>query len=361
MVDLSPEARALLDTIAGPESAGAYDVIYGGSTFNNYSDHPRQAVRISSGPNAGQTSSAAGRYQFLGSTWDDIAGRYGLNDFSPANQDLGAWALAQEEYQRDTGRSLQADLAAGDLSRVPGSLRNQWTSMPGGIEQGITGNAFSAAYWRNMGLNPNAAPPDLNAINMAIPGALGTPQTVGTASRRPQALLPPIGQSGGPGVGTVMRPANGATQPRRQGILGAIGTGLGNLANMAGQQAAPIMRAAGDLGQGIMRAANPLGTVAGRTAVIDTMLARAMNGSNRQPGPQDGQRIMIPGAGMQIIGQRLNNSPSGLTVSNSTWFNSVRGLGNASSSGSGGGPDSLSPTSGGGGPRSLNSHNRPGR
>lgn len=151
MATLTNEQKALLETIAGPESAGNYGVIYGGDTFDDFSDHPRKPVLITSGPNKGKYSSAAGKYQFLGSTWDDIAGRYGLDDFSPANQDAGAWALASEEYRRDTGRDLAADLAAGDLSRIPGSLRNQWTSMPGGIEQGITLGGFNSAYAKALG------------------------------------------------------------------------------------------------------------------------------------------------------------------------------------------------------------------
>ncbi len=165
MAELPKEAYALLETIAGPESSGQYDVIYGGSKFGDYSDHPRQYVTITSGPNKGQKSSAAGKYQFLGSTWDDQAQKLGLTDFSPASQDAAAWNLAQEEYKRDTGRDLLSDLQAGDTSRVTSSLRNQWTSMPGGIEQGITGSAFANAYAAALG-NPS---PAVNAINQAAP------------------------------------------------------------------------------------------------------------------------------------------------------------------------------------------------
>lgn len=197
--DLPPEARALLETIAGPESAGSYNVIYGGSQFDDFTDHPRQYVTIQSGPNAGQRSSAAGKYQFLGSTWDDISSRHGLNDFSPQSQDRAAWALAQEEYQRDTGRSLGADLAAGDLSRVPGSLKNQWTSMPGGIEQGITGSAFASAFTQALGKASQPPPP--------LPRERPERGAIAASGGLMGGKLPAIGPTGGPALGAINRAA----------------------------------------------------------------------------------------------------------------------------------------------------------
>lgn len=245
MADLSPVAKALLETIAGPESAGAYDVMYGGGKFSDFTDHPRVYNTIMSGPNKGQKSSAAGKYQFLGSTWDDVASRNGLTDFSPESQDKAAWALATEEYKRDTGRDLESDLAAGDLSRVAPSLRNQWTSLPGGIEQGINGSAFANAYASNLGAPANAA--DAGIM---------------------KAMLPNVGPTGGPQL-------NGG----KTGIMGAFAQGLGNFGNMMGQQAQPLMRASQQAGGNIMRAANPLGTVKGRTAIIDSGLKQIMTGS----------------------------------------------------------------------------------
>jgi muramidase (phage lysozyme) len=129
------EGRALLDRIAGPESGGRYDVRYGGQRFQNFADHPRVAEPITSGPDVGKTSSAAGRYQFIGSTWDDQAKKLGLTNFSPANQDAAAWNLAQEEYKSKTGKDLLTVLRSDDkaaIAEVPRTLSGQWSSLPGG-------------------------------------------------------------------------------------------------------------------------------------------------------------------------------------------------------------------------------------
>ncbi|SDD95581.1 hypothetical protein SAMN05216337_1017149 [Bradyrhizobium brasilense] len=132
------EGRVLLDRIASGESSGRYNVRYGGrqdKTFEGYADHPRVAEPITSGPDVGKTSSAAGRYQFIGSTWDAEAKKLGLKDFSPANQDAAAWDLAQTEYKAKTGKDLLTVLKSGDhaaINDVPRQLSGQWSSLPGG-------------------------------------------------------------------------------------------------------------------------------------------------------------------------------------------------------------------------------------
>lgn len=150
---LPPEAIALLNTIAGPESGGSYNTVYGGQKVADLSDHPRINVEITSGPNAGKTSSAAGKYQFLKGTWDTYAQKLGLKDFSKDSQDQAAWALAQDAYKDATGGNLYADLKSGDpevIAQVGKALSPIWTSLPGGIEQGTTTNRFVNSFASNL-------------------------------------------------------------------------------------------------------------------------------------------------------------------------------------------------------------------
>lgn len=229
---LSPEARALLDAIAGSESAGRYDVMYGGGRFDPALGHPHQAVPITTGPNAGKTSSAAGRYQFLGSTWDDVAAQHGLSDFSPQSQDLGAWFLAADEYKRDTGRDLQADLAAGRTEAVAPSLRDVWTSLPGGIEQGQTANAFSGKIMNQpqplLGAfvtapapapmqpapQPMAMPPSPYPTPGALPGTALAHDPGGTLGRIAAMYLQQSGQQA-----SAASAAKADAEARRQALL----------------------------------------------------------------------------------------------------------------------------------------------
>ncbi len=149
------EGRALLDAIAGTESPGyniRYDGTRDGATFDPSKGHPNVAARITTGPNKGDTSSAAGRYQFLTGTWRENA--EDPNDFSPEAQDRAAWKLAQDTYRSRTGRSLELDLKEparqGEIGRI---LRDKWTSLPGGIEQanGNTVNRFQQRFNEALG------------------------------------------------------------------------------------------------------------------------------------------------------------------------------------------------------------------
>lgn len=111
---LPPAGRAFLNTIAGVESNGNYTALVFGGNFDDFSDHPR----VHKSRADGRTTSAAGRYQFTATTWDEVAAQLGLTDFSPASQDTGAWHLAKQRYRAATGQDLEAVILSGDRTAI---------------------------------------------------------------------------------------------------------------------------------------------------------------------------------------------------------------------------------------------------
>ena len=122
--DLPAHARAFLNTISAKESGGAYNVRYtpnGAATFDvSKGQHPRIYEDGPHGP-----SSAAGRYQFTASTWDDMGG----GEFTERNQDHRAWKLAQDRYRATTGGNLDSVLQSdGVSSGILESLAPTWAA-----------------------------------------------------------------------------------------------------------------------------------------------------------------------------------------------------------------------------------------
>lgn len=147
----SRKAKALLDTIGGPESAGQYNRRYhptGVRTFSDYSAHPNVGEKIGLGPNAGKISTAAGKYQITNSTWGPLSRQLGLTDFTPSSQDLAAFGLAKQV----AGPQLAGAFSTMDpqaLSRLGQALSKTWTSLPGGIEQQLGPKSFANKFAEN--------------------------------------------------------------------------------------------------------------------------------------------------------------------------------------------------------------------
>lgn len=103
----------------GTLSDAGYRMHFGGSLFSSYADHPRKVITKS-----GYSSSAAGAYQFLSSTWDETARIMKLSDFSPASQDIGA-------VGRIAARGALDDVKAGRFAVALSKVAREWASMPG--------------------------------------------------------------------------------------------------------------------------------------------------------------------------------------------------------------------------------------
>ncbi|WP_236024051.1 glycoside hydrolase family 24 protein [Comamonas suwonensis] len=122
-----PNVRALLRVIRrgeGTVDEAGYRRIFGGQLFEGFADHPRIAVTKTMRNGKRITSTAAGAYQFLSSTWDETARIMGLRGFSPANQDLGA-------VGRIAARNALEDIKAGRFEVAVKKIAWEWASMPG--------------------------------------------------------------------------------------------------------------------------------------------------------------------------------------------------------------------------------------
>lgn len=109
--------RAFLDTISFTEGAG-YNTLFSGRTFKGFEDHPR--IKITSG---NYTSTAAGRYQILEKTWNEIQTSLHLPNFSPESQDIAAvWLINR--------RGVLSSLRSGDISKVLDKCSYEWASLP---------------------------------------------------------------------------------------------------------------------------------------------------------------------------------------------------------------------------------------
>jgi muramidase (phage lysozyme) len=118
--------KAFLDMLAVSEGTyghgdNGYNVIVGGDLFHGYGKHPNVLVTLNK---AGLKSTAAGRYQFLKRTWDALALKLHLPDFSPASQDLAALELIAECGASD-------DVRSGRFADAVYKCRKIWASLPG--------------------------------------------------------------------------------------------------------------------------------------------------------------------------------------------------------------------------------------
>lgn len=144
MKDGDPYIRALMRTISASESNSSrpYSLLYGGDHFQDFSHHPDICVPIVSGPNVGNCTTAAGRYQMLTTTWESKAQTYhpqkssflfwNSYSFDPDSQDEVVYRWLDDPQA--WGVDLAQLLKKGDVDEVLKTLSPTWTSLGYGIE-----------------------------------------------------------------------------------------------------------------------------------------------------------------------------------------------------------------------------------
>ncbi|CAB4139215.1 hypothetical protein UFOVP348_47 [uncultured Caudovirales phage] len=116
----TPEAnvKKFLDFLGRAEGAD-YNTIVGGSKFSDFRAHPRVVgLRTAEGP-----STAAGKYQIVGTTYDEIAPKLGIRDFTPDSQDR----IAVELIRR---KGALEDVRSGNFDAAISKLGGTWASLP---------------------------------------------------------------------------------------------------------------------------------------------------------------------------------------------------------------------------------------
>lgn len=189
----NPNVRAFLDLLAAAEGTEqhGYATAFGGDVLPSLADHPRQRKSFTQTDGKKNETTAAGRYQFLERTWDDVAGKLGLTDFGAEAQDLAA-----VELLRRAG-ALEPVLA-GDFDTAVQKSGKTWASLPSSpYAQPKRSAEFIAARTPQ---NMTAAP---NWLQEALKGQPGP---------TPPAELPPA-PAGLPPRGVVPQRVTDATVP----------------------------------------------------------------------------------------------------------------------------------------------------
>ena len=187
---LTVSQAALLNAIAAPESGGAYNVRFGGAkgaqTFDLNGVHPNIRER---NPANGTYSTAAGRYQFIGSTYRGIMGNA---PFTPENQDRAALKNAEQAWQRNgvKGVSLYDYLDRNGMDQtVRNALKGQWEGFVGNAGFDKAKSAFDASRSRYMANGVTVG--SVNAGSASI-GADGSIVRAPAASAAPVTVQDPL-------------------------------------------------------------------------------------------------------------------------------------------------------------------------
>ncbi len=106
----------------GTSDADGYRRMFGGDLFDSFADHPRQ-LHTRNSKNGPLSSTAAGAYQILSRTWDEMAAKYGLPDFSPECQDEAAAGLIDR-------RGATSDVIGGYFDAAVRKCCKEWASLP---------------------------------------------------------------------------------------------------------------------------------------------------------------------------------------------------------------------------------------
>lgn len=127
---ISSYQKALHDSLAFAEgtrgySKDGYNVMFSFRLASSCQSHPNQCIAFGS-----TCSTAAGRYQFLTTTWRSVASARNLQSFEPENQERGAAYLISTT--RRVTVPQDRPMTAAEYSNAMSKLSYEWASLPPG-------------------------------------------------------------------------------------------------------------------------------------------------------------------------------------------------------------------------------------
>jgi len=161
----NPNVKRILDAIAQAEGTTeyGYNTMFGGTKFDDLSSHPNQLKPFTQTDGKENYSSAAGRYQFINPTWQDVSKQLGLKDFGPESQDAAAVYLIERAGALD-------DVLNGDFKAATDKLGGTWASLP---SSNYAQPKKTEEEWMAMVNGGKKREPGLleQAVNMVVPAA----------------------------------------------------------------------------------------------------------------------------------------------------------------------------------------------
>lgn len=137
----SPNVQKMLNLIANAEGVEhGYNTLFGNERFDDLSKHPNISKVFTQTDGKKNRTNAAGRYQFMKNTWDDVSRQLGLKDFSPRNQDIAAVALLARN-------GALPSVLKGDFQTAVQKSGGTWASLPS------SNYPQKKRTWKDLGIN----------------------------------------------------------------------------------------------------------------------------------------------------------------------------------------------------------------
>ena len=161
----NPNVQKFLAFTASAEGTDkhGYNTQVGGTRFEDLSKHPNNpTVKTADG-----VSTAAGRYQITGTTWDTLQRKHGFTDFSEPNQDKAAVALLKD-------KGAYEDVVKGDFTSAINKTGGVWASFPSSPYK----QPKKSWDWTNKFLGTNGSDELTRSYNDSALRDNGTPQSM---------------------------------------------------------------------------------------------------------------------------------------------------------------------------------------